>query len=274
VIVLDAGHSRARSIPCTRNHAGFPEGISGAELLERMRTQAALYGAELREETAIELEPREDGFVVSTNRSTYHARTVLLATGVVNRRPAMLDDDTHDRALAAGALRYCPVCDGYEVSDRRLAVLGTGRHGHDEAIFLRSYTSDITLVAPGGHDLSDEQRRSLAEAGVALAEACRAISLAGEKIVLALESGEQAFDALYPALGSDARSELAARAGAALSEDGCLPIDAHQRTSVAGLYAAGDVVLGLDQISNAMGGGGVAATTIRNDLARLSPLRR
>ena len=62
--------------------------------------------------------------------------------------------------------------------------------------------------------------------------------------------------------------------GASLAGDGCVKVDSHQRTSVAGIYAAGDVVLGLDQISHAMGEGGVAATTIRNDLAkRAAPTR-
>jgi thioredoxin reductase (NADPH) len=82
------------------------------------------------------------------------------------------------------------------------------------------------------------------------------------------------FDTLYPALGSDIRSELAVTLGATASDEGCLRVDAHQRTSVSGLYAAGDVVLGLDQISHAMGEGGVAATTIRNDLAEAKPIWR
>ena len=82
------------------------------------------------------------------------------------------------------------------------------------------------------------------------------------------------FDCLYPALGSDSQSELAAQVGAELSNEGCLVVDAHQRTKVPGLYAAGDVVLGLDQISHAMGEGGVAATTIRNDLAQRTRLFR
>lgn len=67
---------------------------------------------------------------------------------------------------------------------------------------------------------------------------------------------------------------LADPLGAALSEEGCLIVDAHQRTNVAGLYAAGEVALGQDQIGNAIGEGGVAATTIRNDLARRAPLLR
>ena len=68
--------------------------------------------------------------------------------------------------------------------------------------------------------------------------------------------------------------ELAGKLGAELGEEGSLIVDAHQRTDIEGLYAAGDVVLGLDQLSHAMGEGGVAATTIRNDLAKAEPLRR
>lgn len=83
-----------------------------------------------------------------------------------------------------------------------------------------------------------------------------------------------AYDAVYPALGSIIRSELATMLGAEMTEDGCLIVDDHQRTTVPALYAAGDVAKGLDQISHAMGEGGVAATTIRNDLAeRISLLR-
>jgi thioredoxin reductase (NADPH) len=63
-------------------------------------------------------------------------------------------------------------------------------------------------------------------------------------------------------------------AGAKASADDCLVVDSHQRTNLEGLFAAGDVVKGLDQISHAMGEGGVAATTIRNYLAELQPIRR
>ena len=75
-------------------------------------------------------------------------------------------------------------------------------------------------------------------------------------------------------MGSRIRSKLAVDAGARASEDGCLEVDEHQRTSVPGLFAAGDVVKGLDQISHAMGEAGVAATTIRNMLAEQRPLWR
>jgi thioredoxin reductase (NADPH) len=274
VTVIDAGNSRAALIPRTRNHAGFPDGIAGPDLLARMRQQAGKYGADIHEGNVEALAQTAEGFTVAMGDKTVHARTVLLATGVVNRRPPMMDDETHDRALAEGRLRYCPICDGYEVTDLSVAVLGTGERGCDEAVFLRSYTGDVTLVAPEQHDLSPDQRSTLKDAGIAVAGTCRGISLADDKIVLELDGGPKAFDSLYPALGSDIRSELAGMVGAARSDDGCLTVDSHQRTNIAGLYAAGDVVKGLDQISHAMGEGGVAATTIRNDLAQQTPLRR
>lgn len=275
VLVIDAGDSRAELIPMTHNHAGFPDGISGTELLRRMRAQAELYGAERLAGQATALAWRPEGFEVVAGGAVRRARTVLIATGVVNRRPPMIADAVHARALAAGRLRYCPICDGYEVTDKRVAVLGTGDRGHDEAIFLRSYTANITLVAPAGsHALSDAHRASLGAAGIDLRSGCAAIVLEKHGIRLDVDGGALLVDSLYPALGSDIRSELAVAVGAETSDEGCLLIDAHQRTSVPRLYAAGDVVLGLDQISHAMGHGGVAATTIRNDLARLAPLRR
>lgn len=276
VVVIDAGDSRANLIPRTRNHAGFPEGISGVDLLARMRAQAQLYGVDIRTERVDRLAQTDDGFVANAEAGTLRARLVLLATGVVNRRPSMISDSDHARALAGGQLRYCPICDAYEVTDRRIAVLGTGERGVNEASFLRSYSADVTLVAPeGGHDLSPGQRRALAAAGIAIAGACGAIELVeGQGMTLHVDGAARRFDTLYPALGSDIRSELAAQVGANRSDDGCLTVDAHQRTSVVGLYAAGDVVLGLDQISHAMGEGGVAATTMRNDLACQEVLHR
>lgn len=276
VTVIDSGQSRCATIPLTRNHAGFPEGISGPDLLARMRRQAELYGAQCLNGKVLSLERLHDGgFCVTTETDKFAARSVLLATGVSNRRPPMMDDRMHDKAVAGGQLRYCPICDGFEITDCNVAVLGTGKRGCDEAQFLRSYTRDVTLVSPDDvHDLTAEQRADLFAAGIVVAGRCSDIMLAGARIMLALPDGLAVFDSLYPALGSDIRSELARQIGACMSGDGCLTVDGHQRTSIDGIYAAGDVVLGLDQISHAMGEGGVAATTIRNDLAGHRPFRR
>ena len=274
--LFDSGSSRAALIPCTRNHAGFPQGIAGTELLARMLEQAEHFGAERELARVTRIARGGDGFTVTAESRDYRARAVLIATGVINNRPSAMDDAFHTRALASGLLRYCPICDAYEVTDKRVAVIGTGDHGTAEALFLRGYTSDLTLVAPeAAHDLDAQCEADLDAAGIARIDGpCGGYAIEDGKLAFDTARSRLAFDSVYPALGSRVRSDLGAEAGAKLSQDECLVVDAHQRTNVPGLFAAGDVVKGLDQISHAMGEGGVAATTIRNYLAELEPIRR
>jgi thioredoxin reductase (NADPH) len=274
--LFDSANSRAALIPCTRNLAGFPEGISGIELLERMNEQAARYGAQRELARVTKIERDDEGFVVWAEAREFHARTVLLATGTINNRPAGIDDGLHSEALGSGLLRYCPICDGYEVTDKRVAVIGTSDHGTAEALFLRGYTADLTLISPEAeHDLNAQCEAQLGEAGVKRVNGpCGGYAIEDGQLALDTAEGRLRFDSVYPALGSRVRSELGAEAGAMVSDDRCLVVDSHQRTNIPGLFAAGDVVKGLDQISHAMGEGGVAATAIRNYLAELEPLRR
>ena len=278
ILVVDAGKSRAGWIPCTHNHAGFPDGISGKELLERMRAQAQKYGAKIVTDRVTKVE-HDDGsglFTGTWGSGTESARSVLLSTGVTNRRPPM-DEDLHDDALARGLIRYCPICDGYEVTDKKVGVIGSDSHGVAEAVFLRGYTADVTLIAPhAALKLKPEDQQKLKMAQIDCVDGpAQAVAALDKCIVVDTAEGHYTFDSVYPALGSDAHVELAQQVGADLSaESGCIVVDAHQRTSVEGVYAAGDVVKGLDQISHAMGEGGVASTTIRNDLFKQSPFYR
>ncbi len=273
--IVDAGRSRANWIPCTRNVPGFPDGISGRELLGLMRTQAEKYGADFCEGRVTRLDQTADGFEAEWGEGSARARTVLVATGVRNRRPDM-DEELHDEALAGGLIRYCPICDGYEVTDRKVGVIGDDSHGVAEAVFLRSYTADVTLIAPdSAQRLGGQDWAQLARFGIEAVDGpCQAVAIDGKCITIDTAEGHYTFDSVYPALGSDVHSDLAEMVGAKLADTGCITVDSHQRTSVPGLYAAGDVVIGLDQISHAMGEGGVAATTIRNDLAKAKQLVR
>lgn len=273
--LFDCGSSRAALIPCTHNHAGYPDGISGKELLARMLEQAEKYGAERELAEVTELHVADKGFVAKVGTRDCAARTILLASGVVNHRPN-IEDGLHAEALQRGLLRYCPICDGYEVTDKRVGVIGTGDHGMREAIFLRGYTKDVTLIAPDAeHALDDACVKVLDEAGIARVDGpCGGYAIEDDQLAFDTAHGRMTFDSVYPALGSRIRSRLAIQAGARAAEDGCLEVDDHQRTSVPGLFAAGDVAKGLDQISHAMGEAGVAATTIRNLLAEQRPLRR
>lgn len=146
-VVADAGASRALWIPKSHNHAGFPEGVTGSELVGRMRSQAVKYGARIVSGTVSELEHLPDGTFEATLEGTQvSAQTVLLATGVIDKEPAL--PNLFD-AVQKGLIRHCGICDGYEVIDHKIAVIGHGETGLGEALFLRTYTADITLFSLG-----------------------------------------------------------------------------------------------------------------------------
>jgi thioredoxin reductase (NADPH) len=268
--VLDAAASRAAWIPVSHNHAGFPEGIAGKELLGRMRAQAERFGAGIVRGSVERLERGPGGgFAATMADGTRHdAARVLLATGTEDVPPP-IDLPGREEAVQRGLLRYCPICDAYEVSGRRLALASASQCRLQEALLLRGYTADLTLITLGHPwQLPDEERATLAETGIKLVEApVPALVVEGDGIAARTAEGDRhRFDSLYVALGLRARSDLAMALGAEHDEDGALTVDPHQQTTVPGLYAAGDVVQGLAQISVAMGQAALAATAIHHSL--------
>ena len=267
-LVVDAGASRATLIPLSHNHAGFPEGIRGGELLKRMKSHAVRYGARVVPGEVSKLVLLPDGsFLASVGAEAVRAKAVLLATGAQDIEPEL---PNLENAICRGFIRHCPVCDAYEVINRKVALVGYGKHCVRESLFLRVYTSDLTLLTLGKKlDIPPDEQEELRKSGVCvLDEPVSQVAIERDQILTwRMKSGKvHRFDALYTALGMRMRSALGTDLGADQDEDGALIVDKHQRTSVPGLYAAGDVVQGLTQISVAMGQAAIAATTINNSL--------
>ena len=264
--VIDAGSSRASLIPTSHNYPGFPDGIGGRELLARLREQARRYGTVLTAGHVDELERAEaGGFVARSGTEHVEARTVLLATGVVDVEPP-LPNLTH--AIRSGLVRHCPICDGFEVIDKKVAVIGRGAKGVNEARFLHHYTDDLTLFTLGeGHDISEDERAALDEIGIPMVdEPLLEVCTEADAIVgLTTRSGKTyRFDTLYSALGCDVRSDLARGIGAACDGVGQIVVDDKLRTTIPNLYAVGDVANDLNQITVAAGHAAIAATCIHN----------
>lgn len=276
VTVIDADEGRLAMIPLSHNHPGFPGGVKGCDLLAQMRTQAQEYGAELVAGNVTDVTGAEDDFTATLeDGGSFKARTVLLATGVVNLRPP-LSDDVHADAVARGLLRYCPICDAFEQQDKRIGVLGADDHGLAEALFLRTFSPHITLLTLIAPDLDDQARAHLRKAGITLEERMMTAlnfvpqgeDAAGGVQVILQDGAQITLDTLYAALGSQTRNTLGVALGTELSDGKCFVTDSNQRTNVPGIYAAGDAVEGLDQISVASGTGAEAAVTIHNDLRK------
>lgn len=267
VSVLDAGHSRARWIPQTHNCPGFPGGLSGDELLERLRTQAEEYGTTVTPATALRLERVDGGFrVTDTLGEQYHARTVLLATGIKDVLPPQ---PWVEEAIACGAMRLCAICDGFEASDDDLAVYGPLNAALEHARFLRTYSAMVTLVQSDDEPVDAELRQSAQDWGIALMKKPLDLLFDGTRCGFISASGERRdFDTLYPVLGSRSEATLAIALGARVDKKNELVVSADQMTSIDGLYAIGDVVSALNQISVAAGHAAVAATAIHNVLPR------
>ena len=269
VRIVHDGRSRALWVPRSRNIPGFPDGIVGADLIARMSDHAARYGAGIVEGRVVEIAREEDRALFRArldSGAVIGARGLILATGV-DTNLAKLDSGDHQAAVRSGVLRYCPICDGFEHSDERIAVLGSDLHGAAEAMFLRQYSSNITLIPKWQVALTDKQRGELEASGVDVLES-RVLRLdATEEAMFVAIEGEaepRRFDTLYPAFGSTPRSELAAMLGPLTDPNGCIPFSAFSDGLLPGVYAAGDVLEGLDQISVATGQGAMAATRLHN----------
>ncbi|PSK87575.1 thioredoxin reductase (NADPH) [Limimaricola soesokkakensis] len=265
--LFDAGRPRAHRIPRTRNLPGYPDGIEGPELLDRMRRQLDHYDVEIRRDRVTSASRIDGGFRVEANGGALEARTLILATGVTNR-PPQIPEEIHNEGVARGLIRYCPICDAYEVRGKKVAILGSGPHAVAEGRFVRHYAEDVTVVRPEHAPLDDDGERALSEAGLKILPSHRReIRLDGDEIVVEMQDGREArFDTLYVALGTDPHSDLARDLGADLTEAGCIPVDEHCETSIEGLFAIGDVIAGLDQIAYGMGHAAVATTAIHNRL--------
>lgn len=271
-LVLHDGDARAAWIPTSRNHPGFPGGVRGPDLLDRMTRQAEACGAVVRRERVAALHKTGDLFEATTGAGAILARHVILATGVKDVQPPL--PGVFD-AVQRGLVRVCPICDAYEVTGKAVGVIGRGEHGAKEALFLRTYTDLVTLIhvgVPG--ELTAAHRAALRWHAIDVVDTpVESVALEKERIeALAFHGVNRRFDSVYSALGMTPQSGLATQAGAALSGDGRLLVDDHQRTSVEGLYAAGDVVRGLNQISIAQAEGAQSAVDVHNRLRRAEGL--
>src|ERR1700730_1438960 len=219
VILFDGGDSRAAVITKSHHYPGFPEGVSGPGLLQALRKQAQAYGVQMIGARITELKRDGEGFTATSGREVIKARFVLLATGIVDESP---DIPGLDEAVAKGSIRYCPVCDGYEAADQRIGVLGHGEDASSKARFLRTYSSDVTLLSLDERGSGNNAKASsLREAGIQVAGPARAIEHSADGMRAVLRGGKaMLFDVIYPALGCGVRSELASALGAKTKDGG------------------------------------------------------
>lgn len=268
ILLVDKGQSRASLIPVSHNAPGFPQGVTGIDYLARLRDQAAHYGVHVMPGEVTDLaHDEETGFRCMLDNQPLSAKKILLATGTVDRHPVI---HGWTEAVRDGGIRLCPICDAYDVIDQDIAMISQPQDAFEHAIFMRTFTKRLTLFCTDAAVSLDAERRcDLERMGIRVIEKrIDRIALTDKRLpIIRLVNGEECrYDAVYPMLGETPRSSLASRLGAQCNEAGKLLVSKHQLTTVPDLYAAGDVVDSLNQISVATGQAAIAATAIHHQL--------
>jgi thioredoxin reductase (NADPH) len=251
---------RALDAHWVENYPGFPDGISGHDLMQKFIEQVNRFGVEVRNETVIGFSDFGELKMVSTRQGYHQGKTIILATGV-NRRQLSVPGENEFRGRGVS---YCAVCDGPFFRDKIVAVVGGGHEAVHDAETLSEIVSKVYAL-PGlkgyNGDISEVQRiRSNPK--IELIEGRAVKEIIGTDLVkgLILDNGiELDVDGVFVILERVSTSEILKDVGVATDEGGCIIVDDNGMTNVNGIYAAGDCSCRGMQIVTATGMGARAA---------------
>ncbi|MFK4105652.1 NAD(P)/FAD-dependent oxidoreductase [Streptomyces sp. NPDC019531] len=239
VLLLDSGVPR--NAPATEMHMLLSrDGFPPAELRRIGREQLAVYpGVEIREALVTTAETDGSGFVLTLgDGARVSGRKVIIATGQVD----VLDQVEGLSELFGRGVYHCPFCHGWETRGRKLAVLGHEFPQVMQALYVADRFSHDVIVCTDGHPVPEQAAGKLAEAGIAVDETpVSRIEGKESEIRIVLADG-RVLDrqAVYHRAPTRQHSPLAEQLGCRILPDGCVRVDEFQRTSVPGVYAAGD----------------------------------
>lgn len=254
VLVLMKDYGALEKTDHIENYYGFPEPLSGHQVVENGLAQARHFGIEIRQEEVLSIE-NSDTFLVKTNQNEYTAKTVLLATGSSR---ANLRIPGFSEYIGKG-ISYCAICDGFLYRKKAIAVLGEGDFMAEELAILRNFT-DRLYVFTNGKPLH-------AEIGDAIVVTDPIVRLEGGEVLSAALTKQERYEinALFVAVGTPSATDFALRMGAFV-ENNAIVVDADYQTNIPGLFAAGDCIGGLSQIAKAVADGAKASLSVNKYL--------
>lgn len=257
VLVIDANDGRSSICNSYHNVLGYPDGVSGPELRRLGREHAGRLGAQFAADHAVTAEKTGDGFMIGTESGRlYQGKTLMISTGVMDRIPPF-----EELMPCLGISVYvCPDCDGYEVSDRKTVVMGSGNPGANMALTLTYWSSQITYVNHEGKPVDEELLTKLEKKGIRHVKEPIARVLADEADFKGVElesgevlKGERGFVAFG---GNEVKSQLARQLGVELHTNKHILVNPRTKlTNIENVWAGGDVVAHSEQVTIAMGDG-------------------
>ena len=247
------------------NYPGFPEGVSGFELADRMKRQAEKFGLKIQNKDVSRLELYPERKLVVTENETFETRTLILTTGATPQRLEIEGESL----LTGRGVSYCATCDGPFFKDQEVAVIGGGDTAVEEAIFLTRFAGRVYLIHRRDELRATKllQERALAEEKISFIWDTVPTRIAGETGVEGLDlrnvkSGETTYlpiNGVFVFVGYIPNSDLV-RGQVNLDDRGFVITGNNMETSIPGVFAAGDIRSKLlRQVSTAVGEGATAS---------------
>ncbi|MFE6073437.1 NAD(P)/FAD-dependent oxidoreductase [Paenibacillus sp. NPDC057886] len=271
VLVVDAGEGRSTLCRTYHNILGFPDGVSGEELRSKGRMQAERTGVYFEKDRIVKAgRLGEQIQLFGSSGSEYMAKTVLLATGLTDRIPAI-----PGLTPTLGRTVYvCPDCDGYEIQDQRTILLGAGEAGANMAMVLIQRTNELLYINHEQSPISAELHRSMKEAGVRYLEAAvqEVQQMEDGHITGVLTEDGQIYESErgFVAFGGNrVHYELAEQLGAVIADNKHVEANARSMQAAPNVWIAGDLGLHAEQATVAMGEGSIAAIWIHKALQQM-----
>ncbi|MCK4911301.1 MAG: FAD-dependent oxidoreductase [Thermodesulfovibrionales bacterium] len=261
--------------PAVENYPGFPN-IAGNTLVELMAKQTLEY-VDVHEGAMVDSISDDKGvFTVETTLGAFKSRALILATGASHRKLGAKGEER----LGGRGVSYCSTCDGYQFKDgKAVVVVGGGSSALTDALYMESLGAKVTVVHRRDTFRAEMRlQESLKERGIKVIFDSELSEIRGTAIVEGVtlrnvktgKTSKLSCEGVFIAVGYDPNTEVAKLLGAKLDKAGYIKVDNRQRTSLKGVYAAGDVTGGIKQITVAVGQGSIAAITAFEDITNKS----
>jgi thioredoxin reductase (NADPH) len=271
VLVIDNQNGRSNLCRGYHNILGWPDGVSGQTLRELGHKQAKSLGIEFMNDLVIKAEKNDNLFLLRTKQGKeYQTRTLLLSTGIKDRIPKIKDIEP----CLGISIYVCPDCDGYEVKDKHVLLLGSGNTGANLALTLTYWTNEITFINHDSKQLDSSLLNKLEQNRIHIInESIESVIAENDSIFKGVTlkngqtvSGDRGFIGFG---GNVVHSELASLLGVELLENKHILVDPRTKeTNVTNVWAAGDVVAHSEQVTIAMADGCQAAIWIHKRLVK------
>ena len=278
VLVLDKGlgGGLAAISPNIENYPGF-ESITGMDLVEKMKKHAEKYTDINFNEEVINITKTKDVFTVETSKQKYEVKAVLICTGAEYRKL----NAPGEKELQGKGVSYCATCDGFFFKNKKVAIVGGGNTALVEAIYLKQIGCKEVYLIHRRDQLRAEKayEKDALDAGVKIIFNTRVESIQGKGKVDYLELNDTKtdkkskleIDGVFISIGEEPQNTVAKMVNARLDEKGYVVVDKQGRTSVKGVYAAGDITGGLRQVVTAAAEGAIASLTTTEALGKKYP---